>query len=235
MYRLIAAVIRHGDYHQLPDTPSAHQPFPLTAQGVTQAHDAAVRMREEIGANGWTLDPVIDSSTMLRGWQTARIIAEDLSPLLTSTPVVESFDALAERGLGSAANLTTRQIEDILERDPRFEAPPRDWKSNSGYRLPLQGAESLLDAGARVARHLRERMRAVARTKATQDTLKLFVGHGAAFRHAAHLLGVLEFDDIARLSMFHAHPVYLEYRTDGDWQHAGGEWKVRAAAEDSLD
>ena len=234
MYRVIAALIRHGDYQQLPDTPSAHQPFPLTAQGIAQAQEAITGMRDEIRANGWTLDPVVDSSMLLRGWETARIIADGLSPLLGSLPVVESFAALAERGLGSAANLTTHQIEDILERDPRFEQPPRNWKSNSRYRLPLQGAESLLDSGARVAGHLRTRMQALS-SRATRDTVKIFVGHGAAFRHAAHVLGVLEFDDIARLSMYHARPVYLEYRTDGKWRHLGGKWKVRATTEDALD
>lgn len=233
MARVIAALIRHGDYHQLPDTPSAHQPFPLNAVGETQARQGVDKLIDEIAANGWALHPVIDSSQLLRGWQTAKIFADGIGHVLLEAPAVESFDDLAERGVGNAANLTIHQIEDILERDPRFESPPVDWKSNSRYRLPLQGAESLLEAGARVARHLEARMRSF-KDGATQDTLKLFVGHGAAFRHAAHHLGVLTFEQIAQLSMFHAHPVYLEYLSEGVWRHLAGEWKVRAAKE-SLD
>ena len=42
MSGLIAVFIRHGDYQQLPDTPSAHQPFPLTQAGEKQAQQAAV-------------------------------------------------------------------------------------------------------------------------------------------------------------------------------------------------
>ena len=41
MARLFAALIRHGEYAQLPDTPSAHQPFALTDKGRAQAYDAA--------------------------------------------------------------------------------------------------------------------------------------------------------------------------------------------------
>ena len=44
MPRLIAALIRHGDYRQLPDTPSAHQPFPLTDLGEHQAREAAAAL-----------------------------------------------------------------------------------------------------------------------------------------------------------------------------------------------
>jgi hypothetical protein len=39
---------------------------------------------------------------------------------------------------------------------------------------------------------------------------------------------VLDLADIARLSMFHAEPVCLEYADTG-WQHVGGDWKVRDA------
>jgi 2,3-bisphosphoglycerate-dependent phosphoglycerate mutase len=234
MARHIAALIRHGDYRQLPDTPSAHQPFPLTPEGEAQAHRAVPGLLEDIAANGWTLDAHIDSSRMLRAWQTARIIAEGMAPHLPTKPEVVSFDSLAERGLGSAANLSMRQIADILDCDPRFETPPGDWKSNSRYCLPLQGAESLMDAGARVAAHLNRRMGAL-RDSAVDGTLALFVGHGAAFRHAAHHLGILSFDQIAELSMYHVRPVYLECLTDGCWRQVGGEWKVRASAGDSLD
>ena len=93
--------------------------------------------------------------------------------------------------------------------------------------LPLQGAESLAEAGQRVAQHLVEAMRQLAQ-HVQQDTLKVFVGHGAAMRHAAWYIGVLDLADVARLSMFHAQPVCLEY-SDAGWQHVGGDWKVRDA------
>ena len=69
---------------------------------------------------------------------------------------------------------------------------------------------------------------------AERDTLKVFVGHGAAFRHAAHILGVLNFDDIAKFSMHHAKPIYIEL-IDDKWVHIGGDWKQRDGARSLLD
>ena len=108
--------------------------------------------------------------------------------------------------------------------------PPSGWKSDSDYQLPLQGAESLMQAGQRVARHVTCRMQAPAET-AGMGVLKVFVGHGAAFRHAAHHMGILTRNDIARLSMFHAQPVFVEWDGDGIWRHVDGEWKVRNASD----
>lgn len=234
MARLIAALIRHGDYAQLPDTPSAHQPFPLNATGEQQAREAAALLREACARNGWQLESGIDSSRMLRAWQTARIIAFELADLVPSGLTVTCFDALAERSVGSAANLSMAQIQDIIHRDPRFPDLPEGWKSDSHYRLPLQGAESLVEAGERVAMHLRQ---GITGLPVTPDVsrLKLFIGHGAAMRHAAWHLGVLEFQQIAQLSMYHGRPVYIECRPDGSWCHVGGEWKTRAQGSVDLD
>jgi broad specificity phosphatase PhoE len=226
MPRLIAALIRHGDYRQLPETPSAHQPFPLTAEGEVQAQQAAAALREAVDNNGWILSPSVDSSQLLRAWQTAQIISAKLVDLFPTPPELIGFDDLAERGLGSAANLTIGQIEAVVRQDPRFSELPADWKSNSRFRLPLQGAESLLEAGERVAAHLNRQMETLAESAKT-DTLKLFIGHGAAFRHAAYHLGVLAYEQIAQLSMHHAQPVFLEYLPGGEWRHICGEWKVR--------
>lgn len=233
MARLIAALIRHGDYHQLPDTPSAHQPFPLTVAGRKQVSAAAGALRETITRNGWQLVPGIDTSRMLRAWQTAVILAEQLDDLPPSAPLVESFDALAERGLGSAANLTQHQISLVLQQDPRYPDLPAGWKADSQYRLPLQGAESLLEAGTRVATHLQERMAALG--EPAGDCLKLFVGHGAAFRHAAYHLGVLPYEQLAQLSMYHGQPVFLESRSGNPWRHIGGDWKQRAPRGEEVD
>jgi 2,3-bisphosphoglycerate-dependent phosphoglycerate mutase len=232
MARLIAALIRHGDYRQRPNTPSAHQPYPLNAEGAAQAAGAAAAIHAEAQAQGWRIIDPIDSSQLLRAWQTADIIGRSLTP--DREPPIESFDALAERGLGSAANLNLDEIAEALRDDPRYPEPPPNWKADSHYRLPLQGAESLLEAGARVAAHLEGRMQAL-RGRVNGDSLKLFVGHGAAFRHAAYRLGVLQFEDIARLSMYHATPVYLELRADGTWHQVAGEWKLRTRHSEFTD
>ena len=67
------------------------------------------------------------------------------------------------------------------------------------------------------------------RDEASVDTVKLFVGHGAAFRHAAYKLGILQFEQLAQFSMFHARPVLIEYLDDDSWRHIGGDWKIRSA------
>jgi len=232
MARRIAAIIRHGDYHQLPGAPSAHQPFPINADGKSHEREAADIIDDDMAQNDWKLSEIVDCSRMLRAWQTADIIVESLTGTEKSELRLESFDELAERSIGCAANLTVRQITDIIHNDPRYPDLPEDWKSNSEYRLPLQGAESLLEAGERVAAHLVQRMSSL---PVEQDTLKLFVGHGAAFRHAAFHLGVLEYEQISRLSMFHGQPVFLELLEDGSWRHIEGEWKVRETNTDFTD
>ena len=124
MARLIAALVRHGDYHQLPDTPSAHQPWPLTGEGEAQAQAGAQALHELVVRNGWSLVPAIDSSRMLRAWQTALIFADRLAGLASTTPHVDSHDALAERCVGCLANLTMAQIEAVLQQDPRVPIHP---------------------------------------------------------------------------------------------------------------
>ncbi|MCG6899129.1 MAG: histidine phosphatase family protein [Gammaproteobacteria bacterium] len=233
MARLIAALVRHGDYQQLADTPSAHQPFPLNRKGENQARQGAQLLIDTVVRNHWVPLPSIDSSRMLRAWQTAVIFAERLAELVTSTPSVESHDALAERGVGCLANLTLAQIESVLQQDPRVSSPPADWKADSHYRLPLQGAESLMEAGERVAGHLERTMASLPATD--QDTVKIFVGHGAAFRHAACHLGVLQFRQLRQLSMHHCRPVLLEYLSGGNWRHLEGEWKIRSGYEAFTD
>jgi len=231
--RRIAAIIRHGDYHQIPDAPSAHQPYPLNADGENQAREAAATVDAILRQHNWSMTPEIDCSHMLRGWQTARIIADNLTAKAAQELRVESFDELAERSVGCVANLTTGRIREIIQNDPRYQDLPQDWKSNSEYCLPLQGAESLLEAGKRVAGHLLQRMSGL--PDEGVDRLKLFVGHGAAFRHAAFHLGVLEYDQIARLSMYHGRPVFLEFLEDGSCLHIEGEWKIRLANSQYID
>jgi 2,3-bisphosphoglycerate-dependent phosphoglycerate mutase len=135
---------------------------------------------------------------------------------------------LAERSVGSAANLTITQIEAIMDEDPRYEPLPEDWKSNSHFCLPLPGAESLLQAGSRVAEHFKATLQRL-ENQVSEDTVQVFVGHGAAMRHAVYHLGVLDFEEIAGLSMYHAEPVYIELTADG-WVQVAGQWKVRDKA-----
>ena len=225
MARLIAALIRHADYQQWADVPSAHQPWPLNSQGESQAQECVQIMFDMIMQNGWSLVPSVDSSRLLRAWQTATILAGGLARLFNISLPVESHDALAERCVGSLANLTTVQIEAILRDDPRVSDPPVDWKADSHYCLPLQGAESLMQAGERVAAHVSQAMSVLPADE--RDRVKVFVGHGAAFRHAAFHLGVLELEQLRQLSMFHCRPVLIECLGDGQWQHVGGDWKVR--------
>jgi 2,3-bisphosphoglycerate-dependent phosphoglycerate mutase len=228
MARQFAALIRHGDYHQRDGAPSAHQPFALTERGAQQTRDAAHVLVDMATTLGAVIDTNIDSSHMLRAWSTADILSRELDEDFAIT----CHDGLAERGVGAAANLRVDEIEDILASDPRYDVPPANWKSDSHYCLPFQGAESLMQSGKRVAAHVSKRMDDAT---SDHDMIKLFVGHGAAFRHGAYHLGVLAFDDIARLSMYHASPVVLERRADGTWHHVAGDWKVRSTAEPVLD
>ena len=168
----------------------------------------------------------MDCSQLQRAWQTARLIIDDLPGRLAAHVALVEFAALSERSVGIAGNLTLKQIEEVIAGDRRYAVPPANWKSDSDYRLPLPGAESLMEAGQRVAAHIEERMRHLV-AGANVDTVKLFVGHGAAFRHAAFKMGVLDRPQITRLSMHHAVPVYLEYLRGAGWRHVGGEWKTR--------
>lgn len=224
-----AALIRHGTYHQRPDVPSALQPFPLTDEGEAQARACGENIAALIVKEGLTLDPVVHCSCQLRAWQTAQIACDVLS-IHGHTVEINQTPALAERSLGSAANLTVNEIEAVLSADPRFAPPPPGWKSDSDYCLPLQGAESLMMSGNRVAQHIHQSVAGKA-----PGSLSLNFGHGASFRHAAHLLGILSCEEIARYSMHHAHPLQIRHNPDGTWAHSGGVWKIRQAKEKILD
>jgi 2,3-bisphosphoglycerate-dependent phosphoglycerate mutase len=171
------------------------------------------------------IELVIDSSRQLRAWQTATLIAE----LLGTSFRVEEFPDLAERSVGAVANLTVAEIEALFVADPRYSVPPAGWKSDSHYRLPFQDAESLLDAGSRVAGHIERRYQQLP----AKGMLKVIVGHGASIRHACVRLGVLDFEDVAKVSMHHARPVYICCQSDG-WQRVGGEWKKRSSGGDEI-
>lgn len=226
----ICILLRHGDYHQLRDTPSAHQPFPLNDAGVEQASEAIELVAEMARRNGWSLHPVVHCSTLLRAWQTADIVAAGLA----SCREILQTDRLTERGVGGGANLTQSQIAEIIANDPRYDALPSGWKSDSHFALPFVGAESMMTAGIRVADYVTETMNDLQPPDDRTEAV-LFVGHGGSFRHAAHHLGALPFEKIAELSMYHARPVALAMSADGHCPHVDGQWKVRRPLEGSQD
>lgn len=221
----IAALIRHGAYEQLSQTPSALQPFPLTADGEQEVRRQARMFGEWLHESGYKLDPMVDASTLLRAWQTAQIYCEELAPFFNGTPTVVSYPDLCERSVGSVANLPLAEIERLLALDPRFDTPPEGWKSDSHYCLPFDGAESLLQAGERVANHIGN-WRELIKKKPNND-IKLFVGHGASIRHAAFHMNVIKMCDIKKLSMYYGHPVVLDFADEGDFAKLFGDWKQR--------
>ncbi len=234
MTRRYGALIRHGAYAQRVGVPSALQPYGLTAQGTEQARACGAQIAALLRETGWALDPVVWSSHQLRAWQTAQGAVEVLAGAGHEARVCESA-SLAERSLGSAANLTVDEVEEVLRLDPRFEAPPVGWKSLSEYQLPLQGAESLMMAGARVAAHLREVLASAPPEGAAEGQLTLFFGHGASFRHAASHLGILAREEIARVSMYHARPLIICYEGADRWARFSGAWKQRGQSDHAMD
>ncbi|QPM92527.1 histidine phosphatase family protein [Pseudooceanicola algae] len=219
--------LRHGDYHQRKGAPSARQPFALTDAGLDQTCEGAQELAAMLADLARPLAPQAYTSRQLRAWQTATGLLERLRAQGHSLDPIKQTSALGERSVGAVANLTIAEIEAVLQADPRYEVPPPGWKSDSAYRLPFEGAESLAEAGARVARHLRDTLR--------PGQVVLHVGHGASFRHACHQLGVLEKEDIPKLSTFHARPLLLCHEADGRWHHLAGAWKVRIPTEDPTD
>jgi 2,3-bisphosphoglycerate-dependent phosphoglycerate mutase len=236
---LYCAVIRHGEYHQLKTTPSALQPYPLNAEGEKQAICGAHELANLLDKYNCMLDPEVDCSNLLRAWQTASIFIEQLQRYFPSPAKLTGYDVLAERSVGSAANLSIEQIEAVLDQDPRYQVPHKNWKSDSHYCLPLQGAESLLQAGERVKTHLSQWASPVNKLSEKNippetKKLKLFFGHGAAFRHAAFHLDVLTFEQIAALSMYHARPVLFKV-DKGLFSHIDGHWKIRQKSDVVID
>ncbi len=226
MPRVIMALLRHGAYDQPHDVPSAHLPYPLNETGREQARNAVSLLLDAVAAEHWEIETTIDSSRLLRGWETATLMAHGLAARQDRPFRVTEFDELAERCLGSAANLSTDRIDAILRLDARCAPLPSNWQRDGFYRLPLPGAESLMQAGERVARHLEARASQIA-GRQPSDVVKLVVGHGGSFRYAAVRLGILRADDAARLSMHHCSPVFLERRDAFTWVQVSGAWKER--------
>lgn len=222
------ALIRHGQYEQISQAPSALQPYPLTIEGVDTVRKEAEAFRNWVEHNAIALNPEVHCSSLLRAWQTANIFIDVLSDLFPSEPKLTESYNLCERSVGAVANLTVTEIERLLELDPRFEKPPAGWKSDSFYQLPFDGAESLIESGERAKTHIENQC------SKDPEALTLFVGHGAAFRHAAYHLNVIKLCDIKKLSMHYGHPVAFELTEKGDVCELFGAWKQRTI-QDAID
>ncbi|MFT2112199.1 histidine phosphatase family protein [Marinomonas sp. 2405UD68-3] len=224
----IIAMIRHGAYQQRKEVPSALQPFALTEEGKQEVVLAANSFAKQLIENDWQLNPIIHSSNQLRAWQTADIYRQELAGFFLEDPRHVTHNDLSERSVGCMANLTITEIESVLDADPRFDSPKEGWKSDSYYCLPLQGAESLMMAGERVSNYLTQHTTDNNMTK--KQSISLFFGHGASFRHAAFHLNIITLSDIKKFSMHHAQPVMIQKQHDGTWRHVAGEWKIRKNA-----
>ncbi|MBO1927946.1 histidine phosphatase family protein [Thiomicrorhabdus sp. 6S2-11] len=232
MKRCYLAFLRHAHYHQAEQVPSAHQPYGLTDQGIEECQTAADTLQKLLEHQNWELHPNLYSANLLRSWQTANEIKRHL-PWPSQ---ISSTAALNERSVGSLANLTLEQIEAVIEQDPRFSELPPHWKSNSDFCLPVDGAESLMQAGTRVSQFIQQTLNQVLAqgSHSGKPQLVVMVGHGASFRHAAYKLGILDKAEIGRHSMHYAQPMVFECRQEQHAMaidHLAGKWKVRQEVE----
>ena len=231
MPKILIALVRHGAYLQPANVPSAHLPHPLDESGRKQALQGAETIGQFAHEAGLAVVPEIDSSPLLRAWQSATIVSDHLRARFGTPFRVREIQALCERSLGSAANLTMAEIAAAIGRDPRYPPLPPKWKQLPDFRLPLPGAESLMESGQRAARHIETEIAQIESACAV-PTLKVFVGHGGAFRHAAVHLGFWSAVEAGRHSMYYGAPVFLEKMPDGHWILRAGKWKTRSEMKD---
>ena len=221
--RRIAAFVRHGHFDRPDQTASGHSPRPLSATGRDQATAAAGPIAALCREHGLTVDKRIESSQLLRAWETASLLATALEAETDRSHHVIQRDELIERGLGSAANLTFETIGELLGADPRIGPLPEGWRRMPEFRLPLPGAESLMQAGARTAARVVASMDSMPDDDPT-DLARLFVAHSGCLRHAAVVLGAIDVRHVAGLSMGFLDCVLLERLPNGDWIHLAGEF-----------
>jgi 2,3-bisphosphoglycerate-dependent phosphoglycerate mutase len=222
--RRVAAFVRHGHFDRPEATASAHSLYPLSAQGRVQAKQAVGPILELCADLGLEVDSRIEASQLLRAWETANLVAESLAERTGREFHVIQRDELIERGLGSATNLTFDRIEALLRSDPRQAQLPQGWRRMPEFRLPVQGAESLMQAGARVAARVAASLDAIPEDD-PRDLARLFVAHSGCLRHAAVALGALDVRVVPGLSMDFAQTVMIEKLPSGDWVHVGGQFR----------
>jgi len=224
--RRIAAFVRHGHFDRPEGVASAHSLFPLSEKGREQARHAADPILELCEELGVELDQRIEASQLLRAWETANLIAESLVTRTGKRFHVLARDELVERGLGSCANMTFDAIRAMLAADPRLGILPKDWRRMPEFRLPVQGAESLMQAGARTATRVATSLDSIP-AEDPRDLMRLFVAHSGCLRHAAVQLGAIDVRVVPGLSMDFAQAVFVEKLPNGDWIHIAGQFKKR--------
>ena len=224
--RRIAAFVRHGHFDRPKDVASAHSLFPLSERGRDQARRAADPILELCEELGVELDPRIEASQLLRAWETAILIAESLTARTGKRFHVLQRDEIVERGLGSCANMTFDEIRTMLAADPRLGTLPDGWRRMPEFRLPVQGAESLMQAGARTATRVATSLDSIP-SEDPRDLMRVFVAHSGCLRHAAVQLGALDVRVVPGLSMDFAQAVFIEKLPNGDWVHIAGQFKKR--------
>lgn len=224
--RRVAAFVRHGHFERPENVASAHSLFPLSERGRDQARCAADPILEFCEEMSLELDPRIEASQLLRAWETANLIAESLTKRTGKRFYVLQRDELVERGLGSCANMTFDAIHTMLGADPRLGVLPENWRRMPEFRLPVQGAESLMQAGARTATRIATSLDSIS-AEDPRDLLRLFVAHSGCLRHAAVQLGALDVRVVSGLSMDFTQAVFVEKLPNGDWVHIAGQFKKR--------
>lgn len=221
--RRVAAFVRHGHFDRPEGTASAHSPRPLSPTGRAQADGAAARIAALCADHGLEIDKRIEASQLLRAWETANVLSASLERETGRRHHVIQRDELIERGLGSAANLSLDQIATLLAADPRIGPLPEGWRRMPEFRLPLPGAESLMQAGARVAARVAASVDSIPDDDPT-DVARLFVAHSGCLRHAAVVLGAIDVRHVAGLSLGFLGCVLLEKLPSGQWVHLAGEF-----------
>ena len=224
--RRVAGFVRHGHFDRPDGVASAHSLFPLSETGREQARNAVDPILDCCEELGLEIDPRIEASQLLRSWETANLIAAALTERTGKRFHVISRDELIERGLGSCANLTFDQIRDMLAEDPRLGPLPEGWRRMPEFRLPVQGAESLMQAGARTAARVATSLDSIPADD-SRDLMRLFVAHSGCLRHATVQLGALDVRAVAGLSMDFAQSVFVENLPNGDWVHIAGQFHKR--------
>lgn len=226
--------LRHAAYHQPEGVPSALLPHPLTEEGIQQAKVGAQKLITFFKGKEQKLPKSIETSSLLRAYQTAEIIAEALNTEFSVELEIVETNQLVERKMGPMANLTVEEIEAVLQKDPRYPLPPENWKSSKEYKLPFIDCESLGMAGERVASYIKKTPENLFGSEVQNpDIYRILVGHGASFRHACSNLGILKEEDIPQLSMHYAEPLFFQFEKKS-WRHIGGNWKQRTK-KDQID
>jgi 2,3-bisphosphoglycerate-dependent phosphoglycerate mutase len=223
--RVVCLVTRHARYEQPLGVVGAHLPYPLTGEGKAEARAAADRVLAFVAAYRCDLETVIDCSSLLRAYETAWILSRALTERRREPFTVREFPELTERSVGAATNLSLREIDSVMQRDPRMDEAPAGWERDPHYRLPFPGAESLVEAGARVARHIREAAEAIRRRGGGEDRMKIVVGHSGSLLHALVHLGAFDLDAVSELTLPYARPVPIAQDAEaGGWNLLDRTW-----------